>query len=261
MAAKMHIKDTGHWKRGPDEGFFLPTPDGFCIYGVVNKAIADKPARKLLVLAHGLTGHYSEYIFMMARDFFTARGYDVVRFDFYSSEPKARSLRDCLLQTHIQDLEQVLAHFREGYDSVFVAGHSYGGMTTLVANPDVNAISLWDSSLYPYREYWEREARYLPELDCYALYTGINALVGKAMVEESCRYDLEKMRNVAEALKPPAQIIAAAEHVKRPGQKQVFDMLPDPKDYTEVKGAHHDFCENDTAQILMNKTWEWFERF
>lgn len=262
MATPAHIEESATlWQRGVDESFALPSPDGFTIHGTLNKALSTAPSRKLAIFAHGMTGHSSEYIFMTARDFFTTRGYDVVRFEFYCSEPHARSLRDCLLQTYVQDLQQVIAHFRKDYDSIFVAGHSYGGMTALVANPDINAISLWDSSLYPYKEYWERESRYIPELECYSVYAGINALVGKAMIEESLTYDLEKMRAIAEDLNVPTQLVVAAEHVKRPGQKMVFDMITAPKDYTEIKGAHHDFCDNDTAQDLMTKTWEWFERF
>ncbi len=240
--------------------FTLPTDDGFTLYGILNEAVVPGDG-KLLVIMHGMGGHPMEYLHQTAMRYFTQAGYDVARFSFYSSEDDSRKLRHCLLKNQVADLHNVLAHFRGKYKKTCVAGHSYGGMTALVANPDVAAVSLWDSSLYPYHEYWARETSYEERLGYYVLDYGYEILVSKAMVEESCSYDMAAMEKLAQDFRSPFHIGVAGAHVDRPGQKQVFDLIRTPKKYSFIAGADHDFASGSTVFELMDETHEFFERF
>lgn len=241
-----------------DETFALSTPDGFKIYGLYNKS--PNPNGKLLIIAHGLTGHTREYLHQMAARHFTGAGYDVVRMEFYGDEPGARRLYEANLKLHVQDLKQVLAHFRGDYKKVFIAGHSYGGMTSMLLNPEVDAISMWDSSLYPYKEWWAWSTRYAPEHNCYLMYTGTESIISAQMVEEGSSWDWDKTSAAARAMKAPVQLMIAGLHVERPGQMKLFNEFPEPKDVRTFQ-AGHDFFENDTVFDLLQQTQAWFDRF
>lgn len=241
-----------------EEDFSLPTADGAIIYGRINYA-GDKPAEKLLVLSHGLTGHINEYIHQMARDYFNDRGYDVVRVSYYSSGDKARNLKDCTLKIHAADLNVVINHFSAKYKKTHVAGHSYGGLTILFANPKVTSVSFWDSSFVP--SFWRAEGAYIPELDCYKIGWGCYNLVGKAMVEEAANIKEEDAIALAQALNVPAQVLLAGANNENEKRMLLFESLNSPKDFYDVPNADHCFNKGKTVYDLLDKTNAWFERF
>lgn len=241
-----------------EKDFTLLTADGMQIYGRVNYA-GDKPSPKAVVTSHGLTGYMNEYIHLMARDYFNERGYDVIRFNYYSSEKDARILKDCTLQTHAVDLNTVTNHFSPQYEKIFIAGHSYGGLTILLANPKANAVSFWDASFVP--EFWKTEASYVPELDCYKIGWGSEKLAGKAMYQEAENLKENDSISMARALKCPAQVLLAGENNENTNRTLLFDSLKDPKDFYDVPGADHCFNKGKTVYDLLEKTHAWFERF
>ncbi len=127
----------------------MPLPDGHKIYGRLNSAGED--TQKAVILCHGLTGHMYEHQYMLARSYFTERGYDVIRFNFYGDEPDSRRITDCTVALHAEDLKEMLEHFAPLYESLYVAGHSYGGLAILMANaPQIAAASLWDGTFIPF---------------------------------------------------------------------------------------------------------------
>ena len=77
--------------------FDLDAFDGKKIWCRLNKA-EKGAAKKVVILSHGLTGHPNEYLHQIARDFFTARGYDVCRFSYYHDGDDYRTLTDCTLK-------------------------------------------------------------------------------------------------------------------------------------------------------------------
>lgn len=243
-----------------DQPFILNAGDGRRIYGTLNHARGEKKAKKLLISAHGLTGYPEEWLHTMAMRWFTARGYDVVRFSFYHPAEDARSLQTCLLADHINDLKVVVGYHGPDYDKVYIAGHSYGGMTTVCLNPEVNAVALWDSTLYPYSDWWVTNTRAVPEWKAHFLSDHIEVLANEAMIEEAAQYTLRKMRQLARAMKAPVMLAIAELHYERPGQKQVFESFPDPKTLETVQ-AGHDFFEDDKVFELLQKTEDWFEKF
>lgn len=241
-----------------EKDFSIPATDGAIINGRINCA-GDKPAAKLVVLSHGLTGHINEYIHLMARDYFNQRGYDVVRFSYYSSGEKARNLKDCTLKIHASDLNAVIEHFSFSYKKVFVAGHSYGGLTILFANPDVTSVSFWDSSFVP--TFWKAEGAYIPELDCYKIGWGCSNLVGKAMVEEASSLREEDSIQMAQSLNAPGQVLLAGENNENTKRTLLFESLKEPKNFYDVPHADHCFNKGKTVYDLLEKTHTWFERF
>lgn len=243
-----------------DQPLILNAGDGFRIYGTFNQARGEKKAKKLLICAHGLTGYPEEWLHIMAMRWFTARGYDVVRFAFYHSAEDARKLNSCLLAHHINDLKVVLEYYQPDYDKIYIAGHSYGGMTTVCLNPDVRAVALWDSTLFSYSDWWITNTCADPEWKAHFLSYHVDVLVNEAMIAEAENYDLRKMKQLARAMKAPTMLTIADMHYERPGQQQIFDYFPEPKEISHVQ-AGHDFFEDDRVFELLEKTENWFEKF
>lgn len=140
--------------------------DGVPVYYTLNKAKSDN-SNKLIIIGHGLTGNRFEYIHQIAAPLMNDAGYDVIRIAFYADPKDAQKLDDCTVQTHADDLNDLLAQVSKDYNKVYYAGHSYGGLTALLANPDVHATAFWDSTYVP--DFWDNEAKYIPELNCFAL--------------------------------------------------------------------------------------------
>ena len=234
----------------------IPADDGKKIF-LIRNAAGDAPSPRAVILAHGLTGNPSEHLHMVARDVLNAQGYDVYRMAFYWDGPDYRSLKDCTLALHAADLNRVVAHVRETHDKVFVCGHSYGGLTTLIANPDADAVSFWDASYKPWQEFVREAAKPVPELDCYALDWNCYYLISKAFVEEAESLDA-KAPALAKAFRPPAQVVMA--QANRDNASALYDDLACEKHKTEIE-ADHCFIQADTAFTLAQKTAAWFDKF
>ena len=241
-----------------EKDFLIPAQDGAVIYGRINYA-TDHQSSKLLILSHGLTGHINEYIHLTARDYFNKAGYDVVRISYYSSGDKARNLKDCTLKIHANDLNSIIEYFSKNYTKTFIAGHSYGGLTILFANPNVTALSFWDSSFVP--SFWKSESAYIPELDCYRIGWGCYNLVGKAMVEEAEAIREDNALAMARSLKVPAQVILAGNNSENEKRTLLFDALEVQKEFYDVPNADHCFNKGEVVYDLLEKTGKWFERF
>ncbi len=239
--------------------FDLAAFDGKKIWCRLNRADSGKTG-KAIILSHGLTGNPNEYIHMMARNYFTARGYDVYRFAYYTDGDDYRILTDCTLDIHGKDLNSVVDFVQQSYEKVFVCGHSYGGQTILSATPSVAAISFWDSSFIP-KTFWEEEACYVPENDCYKFVWEIEPLVGKAMYEEGIQMTAKQASENAKNIKAPSQVIHAEICLSDGWRKGLYEALNEPKELCMVKGADHCFTKGDTVFDLLENTYNWFERF
>lgn len=242
-----------------ESGFYLKTTDAQKrIYGTLSQS--ENPIGSLVIFAHGLTGNPFEHLHMVARSEMLDHGYDVCQFWFYGFEPDARKLHECTLDIHAKDLQSVISHFKQDYENIFVAGHSYGGLTTLICNsPDLVAVSLWDPSFKPDRS--QGLLAEIPEFDGY-LYDGhYYGLIGKEMVREAQQISTQRWEEIAQAFKTPCQLVLAD-----PGKTFIRNDLKDhlTMDLLKIEtiqGADHCFLENSTAPVLARQTREWFDRF
>jgi len=224
--------------------------------------VSDTPSEKLVVLAHGLCGHADEYIHQMSRHFFNEKGYDVVRFNFYSDEDGARALEECVLADHVSDLNTVLKHFEKEYNNIYLAGHSYGGLTLLFTNPqNVKAVSFWDSTFVPIDEFWENEVQPIPNINCYAVkWGGMTQLIGKKMHEEVTQ-DLtsQKAHEMVAAFNAPTQIVSAGADFLSKFHGDIYALFTVKKEHVVIDGADHCFYARDSVFDLLENTHKWFE--
>lgn len=241
-----------------EENFSLPTGDGKKIYGIINYSSQAKSDR-IVVLSHGVTGSPHEHIHYCARRYFNQYGYDVVRFAYYASADDARKLHDCTVRIHANDLNAVLDYFRHKYKKLFVAGHSYGGLAILFANPEATAFSFWDSSFLP--TFLGSVAKPLPGTNYYTLNFGTLNLLGKAICDEAKNLTETQVQNLAGQIKAPSQVIIAGQAKFEKNPYALYEALKCRKELLEIKDADHRFTTNNTLDELLDKTHEWFEKW
>lgn len=240
-----------------EEIFALPTPDGKKIYGLLNKA--EKPNGKVVIIAHGLTGHINEYLHLIARDFFTGRGYDVVRLSFYDDPEDARKLSECTIETHAQDLRQVFDRFKTQYKKPFVIGHSYGGLSMLYAAPQAAALAFWDSSFRIYDSHWQSRAQKVEPNHYRVCIGGTYHQISAEMVEVDKQATIEKLNSLAARIVNPSIVLIAEESRDDQTRNPLFEALTCPKKRVEITGADHCFTKGQTVYALLNATYDWFE--
>lgn len=238
-----------------EQGIQTNAHDGKVIYSIFNPAIGAK-SDVLVIIGHGLTGNPNEYLHKVAHRYLNEKGWDTLRIAFYSDPADARKLKDCTLAIHADDLNTVIKAHKPMYKKVFCVGHSYGGLTMLFANPDVNALSFWDASFTPYASFWKRDAVYMPELDCYSIEWGVDSLIGKAMYEEAKNLKEGDSIALAKTIKTPSQVVLATMGNENEVPTILYDNLDCPKELCEI-ASNHTFTFENTADILAQKTYEW----
>ena len=242
-----------------EEEFTLSTDDGFKIYGMINKKEGNK---KAIIICHGLSENMNNHHFQEAKRFFPEKGYDVIRFDFYSYPEDSRKLKDTTVAIHVKDFNKVLEKYRSLYDSIYAVGDSYGGLTLVVANPsEIDAVSLWDGSYDTSN--WEEYLIHVQELDMYVFKDDpVGALISKAMYEENLTFRGENMAKIASEFKAPVQVISAGgnlDWVIKTQEDQYKTLGSEKKEYCVIDGADHFFSNKSTVFDLLENTYRWFE--
>ncbi len=235
--------------------FSLPTADDHRIYGTCNSVSSSKA----IILVHGLTGYQHEQHYMRAIPFFNAAGFDVVRFNFYSDQPKARTLADSSIPLQTEDLNTVIEHFNQQYEELYVVGHNLAGPVILGADQSlVSRLVLWDpTSGVPSAEALvAKGCVYDERIDRYVFNSiGRDILLGQAMVD-SWIAAADVNRYAAMAAKP-LKVIFAGEDTNKDIWIPYLDTLEVEHKYTIIAGATHGFVEEGTLEKLYEETLSW----
>jgi len=235
----------------------IKTKDNHIIYGILNAA---KKTKNLVIFVHGLTGHPNEHLFYNAVPFFNIKNYTTFRVALYSSEKKARTLTDCTLTTHTEDLNCVLNYFKKKYSKIFLVGHSFGGPTILHATlTAVSGIVLWDPSINIGRKSFLSEFSYLPKIKKYVVNWGTQHIIGTKMYEEFSYKG--KYKNLARNFKTPLNIILAGNGILKKDWKKEITYFSCPTELVLIKGATHCFDEEGVEKKLFSETLRWIDKW
>ncbi len=237
----------------------IKTPDKHTIFGTLNEAITK--SNKLIIFVHGLAGNQNEHLFFNASRFFPQNGLDVFRFNLYGGRKGTRSLVDCTVRIHAQDLNQVVKHFRNDYHSIFVIGHSLGGPTILQSNTNlVDGIVLLDPtsmpSLLDVVEGTKSSLKFIKVLNTYTFDWGTTCLLGKEMSKEFGTLNLKKLMK---KVNKPIKLIFAEKGNAKYG-KRFFQYANQPKELTIIKGATHCFDEEGTEEKVFKEILSWLNK-
>ncbi len=247
----------------------LNTSDGKRIYGALNQPSA-KQADALVILMAGL-GRNTLYdaLHVEARRYFNDLGYDVCRFNFYDARYGARQLHETTLQTHLDDLTQILSEIGSGYNKVFICGHSYGGMLTMIKNAgldfdNIKGQALWDGGhgLGDRLAVIDgRMAKPFPEYNLVGYDYGVKLMVSADSMEERKIFTVDYCNTLAKNCVTPTLVTAASESFLVEGARDYFEHLTVDKEYVEISGAAHFFAEGDTALALYAATHDFFKQY
>lgn len=228
----------------------------FSLYGKFSGSIS----QPLFIIVHGLPGNMDEEFYYSATRWFGKHGFSTFRFDLYGSQNDARQLMNCTLKTHGSDLDAIIRYFRKrGVKKVFVAGHSFGGLTIFCSqDQDFDRAVLWDPSYkisFTKTTYGFPGGKYIKEIHGYLMKWGVNLIIGKAMAKEvdSLQWDL-----ITRNFKVPFKVILAEKGALR-GAKKYLNSAKVEKDLMVVKGATHYFNDQKGMQEKIFRASEgWF---
>ncbi len=230
----------------------------FSLYGKFHGSF-QKP---LFIVVHGLLGNMDEEFYYSATRWFARKGLSTFRFNLYGHQKDARQLMECTLKTHANDLDAVVRYFRErGVKKIFVAGHSFGGLTILSSKEQgFNSAALWDPSYkisFTKARYGLPAGRRIKGVRGYLMHWGINVVIGKAMAEE---IDSLSWDTIGKNFKAPTKIILAGNGMLRAAKKYV-DNVGSRKSLLIIKGATHYFDDQKGMQErVFASSAEWFAR-
>lgn len=231
----------------------------FSLYGKFNGSF-DKP---LFIIVHGLPGNMDEEFYYSSTRWFDKNGFSTFRFNLYGHQKDARQLMDCALETHSADLDAIIRYFRKrGVKKIFIAGHSFGGLTILCSREqDFNGVALWDPSYkisFTKTEYGLPGGKYIKEINGYLMKWGINIIISKAMAEE---VDLLQWNSITKNFKAPFKIILAGKGVLKNAKKYLNNTKVE-KDLIIINEATHHFNDKEGMQEKVFKVSEkWFRKF
>ncbi len=235
----------------------LPTTDKYSIYGTLDTA--QKKSSVLIVFVHGLTGSQNEHIFFNGAQFFTARGIDTFRFDFYTSARGGRKLQHCGISTHAKDLTSVVDRFQNTYKKIFVVGHSLGGLVIMSAKlKHINGALLWDSTTSN-AERRREDFVFHKDLNVYIIKWGVSSLMSKKMVSEWKRFPAPK--DAIKKITVPVKIICAGNWKYVKAAQEYFAYANDPKEFAVIQGATHNFDERGTEEALFKESYKFIKNF
>lgn len=250
------------YKAVPEKTLYidLPGTNSLRIKAILRGKL-DKP---VVVMMHGRPGNGNELLQYLGARYLYENGFSSLRLFMYDFEPNTRNLLDCTLQTHADDLDEVIKYLRVlKVPKVFTVGHSYGGMAILRSKAKTDGAVLWDPT---HGSYWaenrqEKVAKEYPE----TMVGDINiGLAGYGYVEPKAMLDDEKTwgdtSNLASHKGYPIKLIAAGKgSMSDLGQKYI-DAADQPKQFVAIPEAHHQFEDSDEVVLkLFDETYKWFK--
>lgn len=241
----------------PEETIFidLPGTDGLKIKGILRGSLT----QPLVVMMHGRPGSCDDLIEYLGARYLYEKGFASLRLSMYDYEPETRNLVDCTLGTHVQDFDAVITYVRaKNTPKLFAVGHSYGGLTILKSEAQLDGAALWDPS---HGLYWQNKK--LDNTD--RLYDefivnleGKGRVLPRALVEHG--QAMGDTSNWAANKQFPLAVITAGDGVLRDYGRKYYAAADEPKKYIEIKRATHNFRDSDEVMLqLFAETAEWFK--
>lgn len=242
--------------------FELRLADGKKINGILRGNLSDESP--VVVMMHGRTGHANQLLQYLAAHHLYEQGITSLRLSMYDFGQAYRSVFDCTLDTHISDFDTVVKHLREqGVKKLFALGHSYGGLTILGSQSNLEGAVLWDPS---HGLIWQDSTPKNPEYPEKKLGEVIICTSGPGYLLPATQgaYD-EKLGDTTSWAKdkpyPMKFILAGAGRLAKYA-RLYYEAAPEPKAVAEIADAHHQFEDSDEViEQLLKETATWIKQY
>ena len=109
--------------------------DGIALHAKLDFPKQKKEKYPLLILEHGYTGHMEETHITGIKDAVTQIGFAVLRIELYGHGKSGGSFREHTIVKWVSEMLTVIDYARslEFVDGLYLAGHSQGGLTAMLA--------------------------------------------------------------------------------------------------------------------------------
>jgi pimeloyl-ACP methyl ester carboxylesterase len=240
-----------------EEKFSIPTRDGHTIYGTLN--YQDIKPTKAVIFVHGLTAHENFHLYHNAARVFPRHGFATIRFNLYDSQKNARALQNCTIAIHAQDINTIVTHFKNQFETLYLVGHSMGGPSILLADTSkINAIVLWDPS-HHLSLHTRNPLTYEKKEDHVIIHWHLDIIMGLEMYNEWLNF--QDTNILIANITKPIKIICAQKGTLASTSKLYFESANEPKELCIIKGAGHCFDEENTEEELFKETVHWIKKY
>ena len=219
---------------------------------------------KVIIVIHGLVSSSSEALYYNSSLYLCDKNFATIVPSLYEWRDTARSLDETCLDVHKEDIKKLVSYLSKKYESIYVVGHSIGGVVALLLaienfSNNIKAISLWEPTSFNYLRAIKDRMIFNKATSNY-IYTG-----GAIPIQFSRKYadsivNAEKtIRFNISKIDIPVQIIVAGDGVLLDGCSEYFSMLDTyHKDLKVVTGATHFFNEHKKAIQVYSETIKFF---
>jgi pimeloyl-ACP methyl ester carboxylesterase len=239
-----------------ESDFFLPLGDGkrlWCLHNAANVRGKNLPKGDVIIL-HGLSSGPFDYLYHAQARLLAAAGYNVWRPAMYWWEKDCRRLSECTMALHIADINVLLNKKISKKAPLYLVGHSYGAIQAMelaqTLKSRLHGVLLLDPSFNC--KNWVQYLQRTGGVTTFA--SGVEFIVGQAMVDEFQAYDEAKCLTLASQLTSPTIIASAEKGILVKSNAMYAKAIPAPKKLLNVKGAGHCFWEGHSIETVTQAT-------
>ena len=249
------------YANAPETNLDVPLADGKKIHGILRGSLDG--SMPLAIMMHGRPGQGNELLQYLGARYLYERGIATLRLSMYDFGKEYRSIVDCTLDDHIADFNDVVKYVRTaGAKQVFAIGHSYGGLTILGSDAQLDGAILWDPT---HGLAWHDPVFDEPEYPEKTIENLVIGLGGYGYVYGSEQAAADKAlgdtTNWAARKGYPMKFILAAAGPLAAYAKRYYEIADEPKKLVEMQNAHHQFEDSDVVvEQLFRETAEFLLR-
>mgnify|MGYP006285090717 CR=1 FL=1 len=231
------------------------------IYGLTKTG--DTPSDKAILMAHGLGCTQHMAAFPEATSKFLQKGYDVIHFEMNGMDSLSRPPASVNLETFADDVTTVASYFRPKYKKLYAVGHSYGGTALILANPEIEAASLWDAAYgLPEDQDWVRDFVAWVDDDHFTPSWNEDITLHRQLLDVEATYTRAKCAELSRVCCFPVQSLLAENFTEETNGESFDTHSPHPASCRKRYNEQDHFFEDDpeAREDMIAQTIAFFEK-
>lgn len=219
------------------------------VYGIFLKP--KDSTNRLIIFIHGFLSNQEHHLIHNAAHYFCQRGYNTFRYNLYGYQNDARKTNSTSFRTLARDLSKIVSKFKGQYSKITLVAHSLGAFIALLTRTsDISGLILWEPSLHP-KEMFKN----VKKDGFYNIFDlGYEARIHQNAI--ASMFNLPTLQTLLGKIHKPIAIISAEKTGKKIGE-HYYTLASEPKKFSVISGAGHNFDEVDTESQLFKLTLEW----
>jgi pimeloyl-ACP methyl ester carboxylesterase len=212
---------------------------------------------RLIILIHGLGGHYNDQLFIQGSRHFSMHGFDCFRLDLYRGNRSASRLSKTTIRTQATDFSAIVDYFHAAYTELHIVAHSLGCSTVLMSNKlsGATSLTLWEPARQP--QDMLQDVCYNSKLHLFEIAGWPGSIVDEQVIEDLAT--IPPISILLQTINPPILIIGAGRAGYRVARDLYFRSAREPKMFWNIRYADHNFSEERAQNDLFAHTLMWLQ--